>query len=229
MRCNLKYFLTVYPDPYFGTQERTVIERQEITDVWHKDNVSRDSDILIPECVWWKRRIGLANSFIPFVQAVSVCAYYLTGPLPTSGAQRWLSPGNVMILKRDRCVNTGLGKVTMRDKWSHLWRCVLFFVVASPGIQRRQWQPTPVFLPGQSQGWGSLVGCCLWGRLESDTTERLSDFTFHFHSLEEEMATHSELLPGKSHVWRSLVGYSPWGRKELYTTEWLHFLAFLPE
>ena len=31
--------------------------------------------------------------------------------------------------------------------------------------------PTPVFLPGESQGWGSLVGCRLWGRIESDTTE----------------------------------------------------------
>ena len=28
---------------------------------------------------------------------------------------------------------------------------------------RRKWQPTPVFLPGESQGWGSLVGCHLWG------------------------------------------------------------------
>ena len=36
---------------------------------------------------------------------------------------------------------------------------------------RRKWQPTPVFLPGESQGWGSLVGCSLWGRTESDTTE----------------------------------------------------------
>ena len=36
---------------------------------------------------------------------------------------------------------------------------------------RRKWQPTPVFLPGESQGRGSLVGCCLWGRTESDTTE----------------------------------------------------------
>ena len=36
---------------------------------------------------------------------------------------------------------------------------------------RRKWQPTPVFLPGESQGWGSLVGCCLWGHTESDTTE----------------------------------------------------------
>ena len=35
----------------------------------------------------------------------------------------------------------------------------------------RKWQPTPVFLPGESQGWGSLVGCRLWGRTESDTTE----------------------------------------------------------
>ena len=36
---------------------------------------------------------------------------------------------------------------------------------------RRKWQPTPVFLPGESQGWQSLVGCRLWGRTESDMTE----------------------------------------------------------
>ena len=36
---------------------------------------------------------------------------------------------------------------------------------------RRKWQPTPVFLPGESQGRGSLVDCRLWGRTESDTTE----------------------------------------------------------
>ena len=41
---------------------------------------------------------------------------------------------------------------------------------------RRKWQPTPMFLPGESQGRGSLVGCSPWGRKESDTTERL-----HFH------------------------------------------------
>ena len=35
---------------------------------------------------------------------------------------------------------------------------------------RRKWQPTPVFLPGESQGQGSLVGFRLWGRTESDTT-----------------------------------------------------------
>ena len=42
--------------------------------------------------------------------------------------------------------------------------------------RRRQWHSTPVLLPGKSHGRGSLVGCRLWGRTESDTTERL-----HFH------------------------------------------------
>ena len=36
---------------------------------------------------------------------------------------------------------------------------------------RRKWQPTPVFLPGESQGRGCLVGCRLWGCTELDTTE----------------------------------------------------------
>ena len=48
--------------------------------------------------------------------------------------------------------------------------------VLGSGSWRRQWQPTPVFLPGESQGLGSLVGCRLWGRTELDTTERL-----HYH------------------------------------------------
>ena len=39
---------------------------------------------------------------------------------------------------------------------------------------RRKWQPTPVFLPGESQGRGSLVGCRLWGHTESDTLKWLS-------------------------------------------------------
>jgi len=43
-------------------------------------------------------------------------------------------------------------------------------------IRRRQWHPTPVLLPGKPHGRRRLVGCSLWGREESDTTERL-----HFH------------------------------------------------
>ena len=43
-------------------------------------------------------------------------------------------------------------------------------------VRRRQWQPTPVFLPGKSHGQRSLVGCSPWGCKELDMTERL-----HFH------------------------------------------------
>ena len=45
---------------------------------------------------------------------------------------------------------------------------------------------------------------------------RLSDFpfTFHFHALEKEMATHSSVLPGESQGWGSLVGCRLWGRTE---------------
>ena len=50
----------------------------------------------------------------------------------------------------------------------------LGFSIAS--YRRRKWQPTPVFLPGKSHGWRSLVGYSPWGRKESDTTEWL-----HFH------------------------------------------------
>ena len=42
---------------------------------------------------------------------------------------------------------------------------------------RRKWQPTPVFLPGDSHGRRSLAGYSLWGRRESDTTERISVFS----------------------------------------------------
>ena len=54
---------------------------------------------------------------------------------------------------------------------------------------------------------------------------RLSDFpfTFHFHALEKEMATHSSVRAWKIHGQMSLVGCSPWGRKESGTTERLHF------
>ena len=58
---------------------------------------------------------------------------------------------------------------------------------------RKQWHPTPVLSPGKSHGQRSLVGHSPWGREESDTTEWLT-FSFHFHVLEKEMATHSTVL-----------------------------------
>ena len=58
---------------------------------------------------------------------------------------------------------------------SHNWECIYIYILP---LWRRKWQPTPVFLPGESQGRRSLVGCSSRGRKESDMTEWL-----HFTSL----------------------------------------------
>ena len=58
-----------------------------------------------------------------------------------------------------------MGSLRVRHDWATSLSLLTFM------HWRRKWQPTPVFLPGESQGWGSLVGCCLWGHTESDTTE----------------------------------------------------------
>ena len=47
---------------------------------------------------------------------------------------------------------------------------------------RRAWQPTPVFLPGESHGQRSLAGYSPWGGKESDTTERLTHTHTHTHT-----------------------------------------------
>ena len=56
------------------------------------------------------------------------------------------------------------------------FRWAWYFISTHPSVQRRQWHPTPVLLPGKSHGRGSLVVCSPWGREQSDTTGRL-----HFH------------------------------------------------
>ena len=65
--------------------------------------------------------------------------------------------------------------------WKHMgwlpqqWTVSLLQLTGQKGspkeLEKQKMQPTSVFLPGESQGQGSLVGCCLWGRTESDTTE----------------------------------------------------------
>ena len=63
-----------------------------------------------------------------------------------------------------------------------------FLGVSSDNDWRRQWQPTPVLLPGNSHGRRSLVGCSPWSREESDTTERL-DFHFSLSCIGEGIGT----------------------------------------
>ena len=68
-------------------------------------------------------------------------------------------------------VKTTARKQELRNE-TRIWSYCLLYRYP----RRRQWQPTPVLLPGKSHGWRSLVGCSPWGQEESDTTEWL-----HFH------------------------------------------------
>src|SRR5574340_1213256 len=84
---------------------------------------------------------------------------------------------------------------------------------------RRKWQPTPVFLPGESQGRGSLVGCRLWGRTESDTTEATSLSHFTFMHWRRTWQPTPVFLPREPQGLRGLVGCRPWGHTDSDTTE----------
>ena len=62
------------------------------------------------------------------------------------------------------------------------------------------------------------MGCSPWGREESDMTEQLH-FTFHFHALGKEMATHSSILALGNPRDGGACGLRLWGRTESDTTE----------
>ena len=64
--------------------------------------------------------------------------------------------------------------------------------------------------PGRLQSMGSL-------RVGHDLSD--STFTFHFHALEKEMATHSRVLAWRIQGRQSLVGCRLWGRTESDMTE----------
>ena len=76
----------------------------------------------------------------------------------------------------------------------NIYTCICICVHGCIGLSGGEWHPTPVLLPGKSHGWRNLA---VHGVAKSWT--RLSDFTFtfHFHALEKEMATHSSVLAWK--------------------------------
>ena len=154
-------------------------------------NVSCEHGVWLP----WARRICQAQA------ALSSVRYHLypspaasprlqtTGPVWPSAHQRgsvwrgalpsWCRPsselsGRISLLG---CVAWILEIKDAPQIESSTFLKKLYFVLRYRQLtRRRQWHPTPVYLPGESQGWRSLVGCSPWGREESDTTERL-----HFH------------------------------------------------
>ena len=130
----------------------------------------------------------------------------------------------------------------------HDWATSLSLLLFTFMHWRRQWQPTPVFLPGESQGQGSLVGCRLWVRRVGHDWSDLVVVAVYRKGLPRWLSGKEStcqwrrrgtdswvgkiswrgkwqptplFLPGKTHRQRSLAGYSPWGHKESDTTQWL--------
>ena len=88
--------------------------------------------------------------------------------------------------------------------------------------RRRQWQPTPVLLPGNSCGQSNLVGYSPWGREESDTTELLH-FHFSLSSTEEGNGNPLQYSCLENPRDGSVVGCHLWGRTVRY--EWCDLAA----
>ena len=104
------------------------------------------------------RHLGSPEQFLAFSKYSYMCLEKALAPHSSTPAWKipWTEePGGLQ----------SMGSRRVRHDWA-----------TSPSLcpfmhWRRKWQPTPVILPGESQGRRSLVGCCLWGRTESDTTE----------------------------------------------------------
>ena len=89
----------------------------------------------------------------------------------SSGSRWWIGKPGVL-------QSTGLPSWTWLSDWTELTEALCGQLkVTNMKAWGRKWQPSPVFLPGESHEWRSLVGYSPRGRKESDTTERLHSLT----------------------------------------------------
>ena len=97
--------------------------------------------------------------------------------MPSRLVITFLPRSNIFISLINMCLEVFcLRFILFKTLWiSWPWVAISFPILRkfSTIIQRRQWHPTQALLPGKSHGQRSLVGCCLWGRTESDMTEWL--------------------------------------------------------
>ena len=91
---------------------------------------------------------------------MSICFYSEKAMAPHSSTLAWKIPWTVEPGRLQ-----SMGSLRVRHDWATSLSLFTFI------YWRRKWQPTPVLLPGESQGRGSLVCFCLWGLTKSDMTE----------------------------------------------------------
>ena len=88
-------------------------------------------------------------------------------PTPVLWPRKWTEEMKMLLLPwtEEPGRLQSMGSLRVRHDWATSLSLFTFM------HWRRKWQPTPVFLSGESQGWRGLVGCRLWGCTELDTTE----------------------------------------------------------
>ena len=139
-------------------------------------------DHFLPElsmtCPSWVALHGMAHSFIELIKAVvhlirlvSFLWLWFSVYLPSDGEKAMATHSSTLAWKIPWMEEPGrlhsMGSLTVRHDWVTSLSIFTFM------HWKRKWQPTPVFLPGESQGQGRLEGCNLWGHTESDTTEAM--------------------------------------------------------
>ena len=103
---------------------------------------------------------SISSSVLSFLYGATLTSIPKKAMAPHSSTFAWKTP---WMAEPGRLQSMGLLRV------GHNWATSLSLFTFMHW--RRKWQPTPVFLPGESQGQRSLVGWHLWGRTESDMTE----------------------------------------------------------
>ena len=103
-----------------------------------------------------------------------------------------------------------MGSLGVRHDWATSLSLFTFM------YWRRKWQPTPVFLPGESQGWGSLVGCRLWGRTVGHD----------WRNLAAAAAKNGSIYPDS--LWADCVQWLPDKEYRMERGEMSHFLTKKP-
>ena len=111
---------------------------------------------------WWAAVYGVTQSRTRLKQLSSSSSSSFSGegngnPLQYSCLENRMDGG--------ACGLQSMGSLRVRHDWATSLSLFVFM------HWRRKWQPTPVLLPGESQGRRSLLGCRLWSRTELDTTE----------------------------------------------------------
>ena len=118
--------------------------------------------------------VGRINIFCSWTEFSSISIYITSFEWLVTLSEKWLfwRMARTLAWKIPWIEEPGrlqsLGSLRVGHDWATSFSLFTFM------HSRRNWQPTPGFLPGESQVAGSLVGCCLWGRTESNTTEATS-------------------------------------------------------